>query len=295
MLPAVGGIDDGRRRTAFGHGLVVEAPELPPGDFRFGHEEVGDAHPLLGTFVGLAQRLVPGAAQKEFTARNGHHADGGVGAGNRLGEGFEMLYGGGGLIDFPGTGVHGALKLLVGVSRDVMAGVEMAAYAVEMEFFGILLIMEMGRYTVVADAFRIQVLVAFDAGRIINYLRGIVLLALGGPVNLVRILDGLGPEVLGAHPELDHVVAVEPVFLGGKMAGCAIRDHAAFVQVVGRLFPQPVGLIVVVAAHAVVAGGGMGVHLGKRQDQHGGQGESAQNYAPDEASFFHIPKCTKIQ
>ena len=287
IRPAVGRIDDGRRRTALRHGFIVEAPELLPGDFGLGHKEARDTDPFLRTFVGVAAGFVPGTAQQEFAARHGHHADGGVGARNGFRKGFETRNRSGGFIDFPGTGIHGALQFLMGITRDIVARIQVTAHTVEPKLFRVFLIMKVGGDAVVGDAFRIQVLVAFHAGFIIHDARGIVLRTLGGPIYLVLVLDGLGPHILGAHPELDHVIAVDARFLRRKVAGGAIRDRSAPIEVMGRLFPKPVGLFVVMAAGAGFVGGRTGIYRDQGHRQYDAQHENAQNDAPDDALMFH--------
>ena len=286
--PAVRLVDDGRRRTAFGHRLVVETPELPPGDFGLRHEEAGDADPLLRAFVRAAPRLVRGAAEEELAARDGHHPDGGVRAGNGLGEGLEPFGGGRRLINLAGAGVHGALELLMRVAFDVMAGIEVAAHAVELELLVVFVVVEVGGDAVVADAFGVQVLVAFHAGSVVDDARGIVHLALGRPVDVLLVIHKFRPHVLGSHPELDHVVADDAVLLGRQMTGGAVGDYAAFIQVMVRLFPEAVGLFVVVAAHAGVVGGRIGVHGDEGQHQRNAQCQAAQDGSPDDVLFLHV-------
>ena len=285
--PAVGFIDDGRRGAAFGHGLVVETPELPPGDFGFRHEEAGDADPLLRALVVAATRLFLRASQQKFTARNGDHPDRGIGAGDGFREGFEALGGGRRLIDFAAAGIDLAFQFLMRITLDVVAGVEMAADTGKMEFLGILLVVEMGGDAIVADTLREQVLMAFQAGGVIDDPLGMVHGTLGSPVDLVLVLGHLRPQILGAHLDLDHVVTGDTVLLRRQVAGGAVGDDAAPVQVVGRLFPKQVGLLVVMAAHAGVVRGRIGVHGHQGHHRHDAQCQSPEKGAPDDALLSH--------
>ena len=116
----------------------------------------------------------------------------------------------------------------------------------------------------------------------------VVHLPLGGPVDVLLVLHHLRPDVLGAHPELDHVVADDTVLLGRQMAGGAVGDYAAFIQVMVRLFPEAVGLFVIVAAHAGVVRGRIGVHGDEGQHQRDAQCQAAQDGSPDDVLFLHV-------
>ena len=173
----------------------------------------------------------------------------------------------------------------------------MAADAGKMELFGILLVIEMGGDAVVADAFREQVLMAFQAGGVIDDPLGMVHGAFGGPVDLVLVLRHLRPHVLGAHFDLDHVVTGDTVLLRRKVAGSAVSDDAASIQIVGRLFPELVGLLMVMAPHAGVVRGGVSVRRYQGHRQNDAQCQSSQDGAPDDALVSHSrlqsPKDTK--
>ena len=171
-----------------------------------------------------------------------------------------------------------------------MAGVEVAAHAVELELFVVLVVVEVRGDAVVADAFRIQILVAFHAGGIVDDARGVVHLTFGCPVDVLLVLDHFRPHVLRAHPELDHVVTDDAVLLGRQMTGGAVGDYAAFIQVMGRLLPETVGLFMIVAAHAGVVRGGIGVHGNEDQHQYDAQCQTAQDGSPDDVLFLHVVK-----
>ena len=90
------------------------------------------------------------------------------------------------------------------------------------------------------------------------------------------------------HPELDHVVADDAVLLGRQMTGGAVGDYAAFIQVMVRLFPEAVGLFVIVAAHAGVVRGRVRVHADENQHQGDAQRQTAQDGSPDDVLFLHV-------
>ena len=136
-----------------------------------------------------------------------------------------------------------------------MTCVEVAADAVQPEFLGVLLVVEMGGDPVVINSFGEQVDVAFFAGGVIDYLPCVLELPLGGPVDLVGVLGHLGPHVLGSDPGLGHVVLGEAFALRGKVAGDTVSHDSALAVVMLRLLPVSIRLLMDMAAHAILVRG----------------------------------------
>ena len=124
----------------------------------------------------------------------------------------------------------------------------------------------MGRDAIVGNPFRKKVVVAFLAGGVVDDRGGVAEFLLGLPVDLVLVLGHLGPDVLGAHPGLCHVMPEVAVLLRRKVAGGAVGDRPAGVHVVLGLLPGGVGAFVEMAAHAVLVGG-CPAHLAAQQDE----------------------------
>ena len=92
------------------------------------YEEPAYPYPPGRSLVGIPERFVLGASEREFTSGDGDHADAGVGPGDRFGEGLEGGDVGRGVVDLSGTGVYllPVVQLLVLVAGDLMPGVEVA-------------------------------------------------------------------------------------------------------------------------------------------------------------------------
>ena len=138
---------------------------------------------------------------------------------------------------------------LPGFSRN---RVQMAADAVQPQFGGILLIIEVSGDTVVVDSFRIQVGVTLQAGLVVHGAGGMFKVPHGFPVDLVLGSRDLLPHMLGTRPGLYHIVPEESVFLWREVALCAGSHHSALAQEMLGFLPVGVGLLMVMAAHAIL-------------------------------------------
>ena len=275
------------RGTTLGHSLVVESPELVPGDFGLSHEERRDLDLLLRALVIFVERLLVGTAHRELASRDGYHLDRGGGARNSL---SEVLKGGDGRFGLVNGTLHGlehlAFQTFMFVARHIMAHVEMAADAVQSELFGVLLVVEMGGDAVVGDTFGEEVDMTSLARRVINNLTGVLKLPLGLPVNLLRVLCHLRPKILDTDLGLGHVILQETVLFGRKVASGAVSHRSAVAQVVGGFLPVQVSLLVSMAAHAIFIGCGL-VHRGvKSRDKQRPYNEAHQTYDPVFAFAF---------
>ena len=251
---AVVGIYLLRRSPSFGHSLVVERPELAPGHLGFSHEErrhpYFPARPLVGGTAGLAV----GTADRELSSRDSNHLDLGCRTGNRLLEVGKTGDCGRGIIHRTSTGVHHlALQPLVLVARHMMPCVQMAADTSQSKFGRVLFIIKVRGDPVVVYPLGIEIGVALQAGFVVDRALCVFQVPHRFPVYFFLGSRKLLPHVLGAGPGLDHVVPEKPVFRRREMAFGAGSDHPALAQEMLRFLPVCIGLLVVVAFHAVLS------------------------------------------
>ena len=142
---AVVGIDLFRRGSALRHRLVVERPELMPGHLDLAHKERRDPDLFLRALIRRAERLVVRAADRELTSGNRDHFDRRRRAGYRLREVRERSHHGGTVIFLASASVHHlAFQPLMLVAGHIVPCVQVTAYALEIQFLGVLFIVEMG-------------------------------------------------------------------------------------------------------------------------------------------------------
>jgi len=82
-----------------------------------------------------------------------------------------------------------------------MPHIEVAADALQIEFFGIFLIIEMGGDTIVGDSLGKKILVAFYTRLIGNILHGIFQFRFFIPVNICCVLGQIAPYI--THPQYE--------------------------------------------------------------------------------------------
>ena len=163
------GVDLLRRGSALGHRLVVKRPELMPGHLDLTHKERRDPDLFLRALIRRAERLVVRAADRELTSRNSDHPDRGCRTGNRFREVREGCHHGSTVVSLTTPRVHHlAFQSFMLVARHVVAGVQMAADALEIQFSGVFLIVEMSSDAVIRDSGREKIDVTFLAGFVVN-------------------------------------------------------------------------------------------------------------------------------
>ena len=135
--------------------------------------------------------------------------------------------------------------LVVGI---VMSHIQMAIDTLEIEFLGILLIIEMGRYAIVGEVLWEKVLMTFHTRLVIYNLLSILQLLLACKVYFPGVLGEIGPHVLHTRFGLSQEMA--GCALGGQVTCATVGDHTALVVVVDRLLPAVLGMRMDVALHA---------------------------------------------
>ena len=238
------------RNTSLRHGLAVEGPILIPRNLHLADEEGRYGNVALRRFVAAAERLVLGAAHGETAARYGHHLERCRRAGYRLRKVLELGHGRR-LGIYLGRRVRSrrqACHLSMLIVRVVVSGIEVTAYALEVELLLVLLVVEVRRHTVVGNTLREEVDVALLARLVVDDLGGIFQLTLAVPVDILLFLGQVRPYVLHARGSLGLEVCERS--LGREVALHAVGLHAAAVIVVYGLFPACIRFGMVVTHHA---------------------------------------------
>ena len=242
------GIYHRRRSASLGHGLVVESPVLVPGDLHLAHEERRNRHLPDRRLILTAERFFFITSHPERTSRDSYHGNGSRSPRHSLGEVPESVHLGGGREYLSGTGVHLSSHLLVLVAFQEMSGIEVAAYAVQISCSLVVIVIEMGRYSVISDALGIEIDVASLARLVENGLPGVLQGLHLVPVYVRFLLCQESEDVGDSEAGLDGQMPEIPG--RRKMALGAVGNGTAGIVVMHRLLPACLRIRMDMTGHA---------------------------------------------